>query len=474
MAHIQPGHPGRAGDRPAVAGLALACLVVVAAGAPCRAQNEPPEFRGPPYRPDLPAVEGGSEAAGPEPDFVRGQLVSRYWVRWTGRTADHDLYETLSMDLGNEHRDAVTGHVMGRIAADLDGETDGSSQFFGLHDAVGKGIDGWLYDAYADLHRVSGFERVRLGRQATFLTPELAFFDGVSADTEPLSETELQFGLYGGLSSHLYESSHSGDWTFGLYGQFRPWTGGRLRLDWMHLEDEAVLGPHENDLLGASVWQTVGPVQIEGQYTNLEGEDRDVRGRLAFVDAESELTLQGTFYQLLQTQGSLVLELDPFYSAMQELYPYWQAGGLIGKGIAEHVEVQAGADVRHVEDVADVGTFNRDYERYYGTLNLYDLVDGLTLAGTGDLWYSEGQDIRTWGADITYRCSEATRVSGGSYYSLYKFDLYLNSERDHVRTYYLRVQHKASKAWVLDGSYEFEQTDLDDFHGLRLGVTWHF
>jgi len=65
-------------------------------------------------------------------------------------------------------------------------------------------------------------------------------------------------------------------------------------------------------------------------------------------------------------------------------------------------------------------------------------------------------------------------LSVGSYYSLYKFELFLNDERDHVRTYYGRVRHKASQAIAFDLDYEFERTDLADFQTLRMGFTWRF
>src|SRR6185369_7255105 len=99
----------------------------------------------------------------------------------------------------------------------------------------------------------------------------------------------------------------------------------------MHLEDEALLGAHNNDLYAAGVWQSVGSFELEGQYSRLEDEDRDVRGRVTFNQPEVDLMLQVSWYQLLHTQNDLVLELDPFFSATQALFPYSQLGLLVSK-----------------------------------------------------------------------------------------------------------------------------------------------
>ena len=57
---------------------------------------------------------------------------------------------------------------------------------------------------------------------------------------------------------------------------------------------------------------------------------------------------------------------------------------------------------------------------------------------------------------------------------MFKFDLFTNSERDHVRTYYLRLRHEASKEVTFDGDFELEDDDFDQYHRFRLGVTWRF
>ncbi len=450
--------------------VALACTVAVVdvgAQAPERATG-PPAGAAP-----AAASAAPGQAAAPQ-RFVRGYLVSRYWLRWTGDDSDQDLYEALSLDVGIEDRDAITGHFYGRVAGDLDGGTGGST-FFSANDSIGGRVDGRVYDAYADLRRVPGLSRIRVGRQMIHETPELAYFDGVAAETQPITKGELQVGVYGGVSSHLYESSASGDWTAGLYAQARPWTGGRMRLDWMHLEDEVLLGAHNNDLFAAGFWQTIAQLQLEGQYSRVEGRDRDVRTRLAYTDAQRDLMGQVTYYQLLRTQKDLVLELDPFFNALREEFPYWQAGALLDKGLSPHLHVLAGADVRRVADAGDIGAFNRDYERWYATGSVRDLpVTGLSVSATADFWHSDQEDVRTWGAEVEQRFFDRTTIAAGSYYSLYKFDLFLNGERDHVRTYYARLQHKPSPAVSVDLKYELEETDFDDFHVLRMGVTWHF
>lgn len=468
----------------ALLGLAVASTIL--AGGPVCAQTpqEPPAQQpaAPPAgnpsagNPSIGAQQPGAGGTAAEaPGIVRGQLISRYWLRAGGDTSDQDIYETLSLDLGDERKHPVTGHLLARVNGDLDGRTKGDSQFFGLEDAVGGNLDGRLYDAYADLHFLDGLQLVRLGRQRIDETPELAFFDGAHVLTKEIGDVGLQFGGYGGVSSHLFEASADGDWMAGVYGQLRPWSGARLRLDWMHLEDKAFLGAHENDLLGAGLWQNWNQIQLEGHYTRLENHDRDVRGRLAWNDPDAQLVAQATYYQLLETEADLVLELDPFFHALHELFPFRQFGGMVGKGIGDHVDLAAGVDLRRVTDQADAGTFNRDYERSYGTVNLHGWpVKGLSMSVTGDVWHSDQQTVSTWGFDVGYEVTAATRASVGSYYSLYKFDLFVDTERDHVRTYFCKVQHKMSKAWSFDGSYELEQSDLDDYHLLRLGATWRF
>jgi hypothetical protein len=423
-------------------------------------------------RPEEP--KPAAEPAGATP-FVRGQLASRYWLRWTGSQNDSDLYESLLLDVGDATRHAVTGHFYGRMAVDLDGDTNGSAPFFSLQDVLEDSVDAQVYDAFIDLHRVEQLELLRIGRQTIAETPEMAFFDGIHGRTSMHATAGLQFGAYAGVSTHLYESSHSGDMTAGLYGECRPWQGGRLRLDWMHLEDEALLGPHADDLISGGIWHTFGSAQLEAQYSRIESRDRDVHARAAWSDPDSRFTSQLTWYQLLTTQRNQVVELDPFFNSLNELFPYWQLGAMVGKGLTDTIDVDAGADLRRVSDSDDIGTFNRDYERLFLTVNIRDvLADGVTLTITADYWDSDDQDVQTWAGDLSKRCNDQLTASAGTYYSLYKFSLFANAERDHVRTYYGRLRYAASRATDLDFTYEFEQTDLDDFQVLRMGFTWHF
>lgn len=98
---------------------------------------------------------------------------------------------------------------------------------------------------------------------------------------------------------------------------------------------------------------------------------------------------------------------------------------------------------------------------------------GLRRSGTIDFWDSDSQMVRSWGADATYQFSKSS-ASIGTYYSLYKFDLFTNSERDHVRTYYMKLRHKFNDSVTLEGDYELEDNDYDQYQRLRLGVTWNF
>jgi hypothetical protein len=99
---------------------------------------------------------------------------------------------------------------------------------------------------------------------------------------------------------------------------------------------------------------------------------------------------------------------------------------------------------------------------------------GFDLSVFDDLWYGDGRDITSWGLDLSYDTKEQWKFAAGSYYSLYKYDLFLNTERDDVRTYYGRATWKCSKKLSLELCYDYEDDGLDTYNALRGGAVWRF
>lgn len=423
------------------------------------------------------SVQGESGSIQGESGFpVHGYLTSFYRGRWTGDEGDHDLQEILSIDFGDPARHAWTGHAMTRVNADLDGGGDSPSEFSDLTDIFDGAVTARLYDAWVERRSDGVVERTRIGRQTLWDTPVFAWFDGVSAQTSETEKNQVSFGAYGGIPVRQYESSREGDLLLGAYGQARPWTEGRVRLDWMRLEDESSTGEHEENLTKLGLWQGLWQqLQLEGSASMLGSEERDCSAAATWRNPEAGLTLQASYYQLLETQRDLPMEIDPFYATLAELFPYGQARVLASKDFGEKVSVEAGADVRRVTDDGDEGQFNRDFERFFSTVHLRELLPaGLALGLTGESWDADASDIRTWGVDLSRQFGEKIDTSLGSSYALYKVDVQSGEEQDDVRTWYLRLRWKRSSSIRWDLRYEVEDSDIDTFHGLRVAMTWRF
>jgi hypothetical protein len=417
---------------------------------------------------DAPTMEHESSLA------VHGSLSTWWRSRNTPGAHDNDLRSVLALDIGDPTKDAYSAHVLGQGTLDLDGDSDDAVA--GLSDTYDSALTGRLYDAYVDLNAIDGLERVRLGRQLDYETPELAWFDGAFAASEEFSELRAQVGVYGGIPVHPYESSPAGDALLGAFASAKPWQGNRLRLDWMHFQDERGEAEYEDDLLGARAWQRFGPAfMLEAGYTRLGQDDRDLRARATWSDADDDLTLEASWYQLFEAQADLSLELDPFYATLLELFPYSQARFLASKGFGERLDLQAGVDLRHVSDEDDVGDFNRDFERYFLRADLQDTLPAeLDLGAIGEMWVSDGSDVETWGLDLEREFGAELEASLGTLFALYKFDAASQEERENVRTWFLRLRWKRSKSTTFDAQYDFEDSDGTDFHTVRLGGTWRF
>ncbi|MEW6071260.1 MAG: hypothetical protein AB1726_01520 [Planctomycetota bacterium] len=418
---------------------------------------------------------GAEAAAESDSPAVHGFLAARSRSRWTEDADDHDVYAVAGVDAASSGADPWRFHVLGRGSWDVDGER-GEQPFPDIEDTYGSSLNGRLYEAHADIPAGERLDLLRAGRQIIHETPTTAYFDGARVETAPAGPTAAVLGVYGGLPVHLYESSSTGDVIAGAYARLRPWMRGQLRLDWMHLEDETRLGEHQNDLFALGLRHRFGRnLRLEGEYSRLEDEDRDVAVRGLWFLPEEQFSIRASHYRLLEPQTDLVNEINPFYNALAAREPYDQSQIQVSKGFGERLEVAGGFDTRRVDDENDIGRFNRDFDRFYVTAILLETLPADTILSlTGEVWDSEGQDIETWGIDLENELDETLRASLGSYYSLYKYYLDSDSERENVRTYYAEVRKKVTAATALSARYEYEDEELDEYHTLRVGMTWRF
>ena len=432
---------------------------------------EPSEVPYGPMLPDESATGSGGDG------WLHGSLSMRYRARSTGDDSDHDLGGVLALDVANPSVPWITGHLQARVDADLDGD-DGVFQE--LSDTYDGSVVGKLYLAYADIELDARPEdspgMLRVGRQSDPRLPEVLRLDGLTYLTRPMGKNEIELGAYAGIPVHLYESSSDGDRSYGTFAEGRPWRGGRARFDWMHLEDDEVLGDHRDDLLSLGLWQRLAQHwRVEGEYSHLEGDPRDLRLRAFYERPDSATIVRLGYFELLETQTAHATELDPFSEQLFDYFPYRQSTLNVSQAFGERTVVDAGFDLRRVSDSGDVGEFNRDWERYYVTTTLNDLyAEDIALSLTADRWDDDDRDTSSFGADLSYAADARWNGAIGTYYSLYKYEFLELDEREDVRTYYARASYELSARLDLELLYEFEDDDLDTYNTLRLGAQWQF
>ncbi len=407
---------------------------------------------------------------------LHGMLSTRFRGRWNSDSSDNDLFQVLTLDAGDPLEDRTSYSLMARLSADLDGRNEDDGFAHGsLEDTYDAAVQGRIYYVYATLRDRGEIEVARVGRQWLHETPEFAWFDGISLTSREHGRARASGGLYGGVSVHPYESSSDGDALAGLWLQAWPWKGGRARLDWMYMQDEAVLGEHQDDLLGISLWQGLGEdLSAEAAHTRVDGEARDVRAAATWLDGGHDLAANVSYYQLLETQGELVLELDPFFNALQELFPFYEARLAVTKGFGESLRTEVGYQARRVEDSGDIGEYNRDFDRGFLSAVMPELLpEEIVLSVTGDWWYATESDVTSLGAELAREWDEL-EAALGSYYSLFKYDWNEGTERDDVRTWFLRLRWRGDGSFDHELRYEYDDDDLGDVHGLRWVTTWQF
>ncbi|MHC4607786.1 MAG: hypothetical protein ACYTAF_12805 [Planctomycetota bacterium] len=436
--------------------------------------QEPEEETG-----DQEPPEAVPEEKSPLEDFlgisIRGSLSMKYRLRWNWDDSDQDLYQYLSLDIGDPEKAGITGHILLRATADIDGKRDRSRYYVydDITDSFDENLNGRLYYAYADLQDEWPLEGLplrlaRVGRQSMHETTEPFYFDGIRLDSTAFDDLYgLEAGLYGGVPVHPFESSRDSDYLVGLYAQAEPVKGTRGRFDYTRIRDSYLYGTEGNDLFGLSLWQNVGRyVQAHYRHVFLDQESREHQAWVNAYCPEWDLMVQLSFSQLLDTERELSIDLDSYYFAMREYFPFWQVQLLASKVVSENFAVDAGAQIRELTDDSDDGTFNHEFRHYFLTPRLSGWpLERLGASLSFEFWdvpgTSEG-DIMTAGFEVSHRCSENLMASVGTSYSLYEYDHYLENERQNVRIFYLRARYDTWKGIRIEPRYEFENSDYDD------------
>lgn len=451
---------------PALAGLVLTTT-------PALARQDAPEAPAPEEDPAPAVLDLADEVSGTTAPELSGLAWLRMRGRWNADEEDQDLFGYVSLDYGDVGANGWSAHVAAALFADIDGAEGGAYTFVGIHDADDDAVNARLDLGYVDTNLGGDLELLRVGRQQVYATPEFGWFDGVRVEHGRLHDG-LLLGAWGGVAVRPWQSEDVDDLTGGAYVALEPWWRGRLRLDYMRFEDDSLVGMGGNDLLAVGLRQGIREgLEFELDYSRLDDEDRDAEVALWSWGLAEDLTFRLSHYELIEPQGQLANELDPFTSSTFTLQPYRESRALVSQGFGDHTVVELGGAVRRVADEDDLGEYNRDFERYFVRGLLLDLGDsGFDVTLTGEAWRSEGNDLETWGLDVQRELSERLEVGIGSYYSLYKYDLYLNAERDDVRTYHVELEYDWYEDLRVDLDYVFEDDDFGNQNTLRLGLRW--
>lgn len=432
-------------------------------------------------RAEVGAVKAPAESAVAIP--IHGYVQLPYRARWSDTEVRHDLLLNSALTIGQPERSGLSAYVAGRLSAYLADRGDGVGDPFATADrARDDAFTTRLYAGYLNYRGLPGVALVRAGRQSLWETPQFSFFDGARLETKPIGgAARLRLGAFAGRPVNFFESPQGRDLSAGSHAEGRLSPDTRLRMDWMFFGDERDGKDVANHLVSARIWQRIGrPVLLHAGVSGLDGQLRDLRLEGSWRPEGLGLGAQLRYYGLLTGQGELANAIDPFTTIGLREQPYHRADLQLSQRLGRWAFVRGGYVVRRLASGVTAGEFNRDYDRLHGALTVRGLpLAPLELSLSGEGWRSEGRTFSGAGGGVAYvhRAKTGRRVARaevGTFYRLYRYDLFARTERQDVRIYFCRA-----RAWTvggLEGDVRYALEDLSGalFHGLRLRGTWRF
>jgi hypothetical protein len=421
---------------------------------------------------------------------ITGYLSGKYVFRTASYSdttwRDQDAYGELRFDATMPKENRYEFHFFGTARDDFSG-TNNQKLFDPLKD-IGDTYQApyhaYLYEAHLDINNpFPYFTQIRIGRQSG-TRDEQVFFDGVAADIK--ASSALNITLYGGVAVYLYEIGyHWGDDTLAGAGlDYALGTSTRVSLDYLFVTDEqtppttATAVDLHDRMLSLKLWQSFAPfmnASVKYRYLNDEPRDLSVRAISTFPGADTEININ--YFRQFRTQEELTNDLSLYYAVMGKSSPYQSIDVKLRKLFGLHYAVDLGYFKRGILEENAETALDQDYSRAFMLFEFIDLpIDGISFTLTGERWETTGTHYSSAGFDVGYafRNKKNASINAGTYYSLYKYDYYVEQNvRENVRTYYINGRYPLTKSISINGGYDYE-VGIEDYQTMKLGMRYDF
>lgn len=416
---------------------------------------------------------------------LSGDVSQKYRFRTTSTKSDQDLYGYLNLDgrlpgegpEGQRAYSSLNFNLQGSYNFDIDSFQGGDQQsgsffpFFDITNTYQERLQGWIYSAYVELEELKPLDILRFGRQQMYREHGI-LFDGARARTKRWNTLALD--VYGGIPTHLFESSPRGD-AFGGAGVDSALLPGLVvGADYFYMRDERDRGlPDSVD----NVYLTRGTYQANQEWRiDASASWVDTRDRLQQILATYNSLDWGLTGSLRAARQNGVADFEssaisPYVLVQGTYAPYYQFTLDLHQPIGEKFGVGGGADIRQLEDSDDEGLYNHSFRNFYLQGDAAELWPGSRLSVRGDLWDTVGgDDLHSVGFEFEQKAFDFLRVRLGTSFSLYRIDLFTGKERERDRVYYARLRWTLARGLELDTDYQYERDSITEYHTLIVGI----
>ncbi len=432
-------------------------------------------------------------------DKISGYASLRYKAqKQENNRSDQDMIEYASVTIGDTARDKITWHFSGSMREDLDGSNIdsfpkerftrlifpntpiednpiiSSRPFFTVDDAIDDGFTARPYEFYSDVKDVLFVENVRAGRQ---YIREIENFHLDGAKLQFKDVWGLRFTTFAGKPVHFFETSGSGDFMGGGSVEYKPLKNAKVQLDYSYVNDNNDDTGGNNDNLFAFHYRhhLTNRLNIFADYSMIGATARDAEFRTTLLIPEVDMDVNIYVFKQLSTLENFTVEFDSFNSITGDYFPYTDYSVNVYKGLWDWFGVSLGFNIRDLNEKSNEGMFNHEFDNYFITASSHDFpFKGGSISITGNLNNTDDDETRSFGFDIRQKFGKKLTASGGSYYTLFKFDAFSMHERDHVRTYFINAKYKITKNIQFTADYEFERSNQDSYHTVETSLKYSF